>query len=45
MSQISLEDSATQLLDAIQLVWGNDFQYSATKAVFSFRELDGFTLD
>lgn len=45
MSQISLEDSATRLLDAIQLAWGNDFQSSATQAAFSFREPDSFTLD
>lgn len=45
VSQISLEDSAPQLLDVIQLPWGNDFQSSATKAAFSFREPDSFTLD
>lgn len=45
MSQISLKDSATQLLDVIQLAWGNHFQHWANKAAFSFRELDCFTLD
>jgi len=45
MNQASLEDSATPLLDVIQLAWGNDFQPSATEAAFSFREPHGFTLD
>lgn len=45
VSQTSLEDSASQLLDVTQLVWGSDFQPSATKAASSSGEPDSFTLD